>query len=231
MPSTLRNHEVCGSPGDISLVFTTSVDTARRLCRLLQLFNGESLQDILGGRRPSGPSASEKRRRSLLHFGGPVVEMSRNVPAEDRDRLMEEAAEGRIAVIVATDNLARGIDLANLRLVINYDPPKVARTYVHRVGRTARAGRTGSAVTFLKSGQVGAFRKMRAQVGASSAQAQTSNSSNRRSSNAAFEKGRLPKCKPSKDTEAAVLPSYTRALKRLATALGLQNAGTVDIGE
>ena len=77
--------------------------------------------------------------------------MSRNAPAEERDRLMEEAAEGRVAVIVATDNLARGIDLANLRLVINYDPPKAARTYVHRVGRTARAGRTGSSVTFLRS--------------------------------------------------------------------------------
>ena len=148
---------------------------------------------------------------------------------------MEEAAEGRVAVIVATDNLARGIDLANLRLVINYDPPKAARTYVHRVGRTARAGRTGSSVTFLKSGQVGAFRKMRAQVGASSAQTQarsrkSSSRSSSSSSSSSWEE-RLPKCKPGKDTEASILPAFTRALKRLADALGLQTATKVDIGE
>ena len=50
--------------------------------------------------------------------------------------------------------MARGIDLPNVSLVLNYDAPKHGTTYVHRVGRTARANRKGEAITFLKQGQV-----------------------------------------------------------------------------
>ena len=55
---------------------------------------------------------------------------------------------GRIHIIVATDIAARGIDIANLGVVINYDIPEVAETYVHRIGRTGRAGNKGVAFSF-----------------------------------------------------------------------------------
>ena len=55
--------------------------------------------------------------------------------------------------------------MPNVDLVINYDPPHHARTYVHRVGRTARAGKSGQCITMLKLGQIGEFNKMRCNIG------------------------------------------------------------------
>ena len=65
-----------------------------------------------------------------------------------RQRALSDFKSGKIRVIVATDIAARGIDIANLEMVINYDLPDVAETYVHRIGRTGRAGNSGVALTF-----------------------------------------------------------------------------------
>ena len=58
-------------------------------------------------------------------------------------------SDGRMRVLVATDVAARGIDVPGINLVVNYDAPRQAEDYVHRIGRTGRAGRSGIAVTFL----------------------------------------------------------------------------------
>ena len=58
--------------------------------------------------------------------------------------------KGRIKILVATDVAARGIDVPSITHVINYDLPKQAEDYVHRIGRTGRAGRTGLAITFAE---------------------------------------------------------------------------------
>ena len=65
-----------------------------------------------------------------------------------RERAMNDFRAGRCRVLIATDIAARGIDISELPLVINYDLPEVAETYVHRIGRTARAGADGTAVSF-----------------------------------------------------------------------------------
>ncbi|MCC8146757.1 MAG: DEAD/DEAH box helicase [Bacteroidales bacterium] len=65
-----------------------------------------------------------------------------------RQRALTNFKSGKTRVIIATDIAARGIDIANLELVINYDLPDVAETYVHRIGRTGRAGNSGTALTF-----------------------------------------------------------------------------------
>ncbi|MCG6191170.1 DEAD/DEAH box helicase [Maribellus maritimus] len=65
-----------------------------------------------------------------------------------RQRALSNFKSGRTSVIVATDIAARGIDIANLELVINYDLPDVPETYVHRIGRTGRAGQRGTALSF-----------------------------------------------------------------------------------
>jgi ATP-dependent RNA helicase RhlE len=65
-----------------------------------------------------------------------------------RQRALTNFKSRRTRVIVATDIAARGIDIANLELVINYDLPDVAETYVHRIGRTGRAGQRGTALSF-----------------------------------------------------------------------------------
>jgi ATP-dependent RNA helicase RhlE len=68
-----------------------------------------------------------------------------------RQRALTNFKSGKTRVIIATDIAARGIDIAKLELVINYDLPDVAETYVHRIGRTGRAGENGTALTFCSS--------------------------------------------------------------------------------
>jgi len=65
----------------------------------------------------------------------------------DRERSLRRFETGEVDVLVATDVAARGLDIDGITLVVNYDPPNDHKAYVHRVGRTARAGRTGVAVT------------------------------------------------------------------------------------
>lgn len=65
-----------------------------------------------------------------------------------RQQVITNFKSGRTRVIVATDIAARGIDIANLELVINFDLPDVAETYIHRIGRTGRAGKNGTALSF-----------------------------------------------------------------------------------
>jgi len=65
-----------------------------------------------------------------------------------RQRALNNFKSGKSRVIIATDIAARGIDIVNLEMVINYDLPDVAETYVHRIGRTGRAGNNGTALTF-----------------------------------------------------------------------------------
>ena len=66
-----------------------------------------------------------------------------------RDRVMKGFRDGRIDILVATDVAARGIDVDDIEMVVNYDVPQDEEYYVHRIGRTARAGRTGQAFTFV----------------------------------------------------------------------------------
>jgi ATP-dependent RNA helicase RhlE len=65
-----------------------------------------------------------------------------------RQRALTNFKSGKTRIIIATDIAARGIDIVNLEMVINYDLPDVAETYVHRIGRTGRAGNSGTALTF-----------------------------------------------------------------------------------
>src|SRR5204862_2917279 len=66
-----------------------------------------------------------------------------------RNRALNDFKSGRVAVLVATDIAARGLDIPQLPLVVNYDLPLVAEDYLHRIGRTGRAGRSGRAVSFV----------------------------------------------------------------------------------
>jgi ATP-dependent RNA helicase RhlE len=75
-----------------------------------------------------------------------------------RTRALGDFKAGRVNVLVATDIAARGLDIAQLPLVINYDLPLVAEDYVHRVGRTGRAGRSGRAVSLVSAADSGLLR-------------------------------------------------------------------------
>jgi len=114
-----------------ALIFTKSNESALRLSRLLTLLN-PSLSPILGTLTSATPPHT--RRRTISHF-----------------------TTSRIRLLVASDLVARGIDLPNLDHVVNYDLPPSVEAYVHRVGRTARAGRKGWAWTLVPDGKEGGW--------------------------------------------------------------------------
>ena len=87
--------------------------------------------------------------RELKGNGYKIAEMHSDLDQNKRDDVMLDFKAGKIQVIVATDILARGIDVDDIELVINYDVPREAEDYVHRIGRTARANRDGRAITFV----------------------------------------------------------------------------------
>lgn len=68
-----------------------------------------------------------------------------------RERALQGFKDKKIGVLVATDIASRGIDITKLAHVINYDLPEVAETYVHRIGRTGRAGELGEAISFCST--------------------------------------------------------------------------------
>jgi ATP-dependent RNA helicase RhlE len=81
-----------------------------------------------------------------------------------RDGTLKSFRKGRIRVLVASDLAARGLDVADITHVFNFDIPEVPETYVHRIGRTARAGRRGVAITFVESQQRLRIRNIEAEI-------------------------------------------------------------------
>jgi len=87
--------------------------------------------------------------RELRRAGYKSAEMHSDLEQTRRDEVMQDFRSGRVDILVATDILSRGIDIDDIALVVNYDVPREAEDYVHRIGRTARAGAGGAAVTLV----------------------------------------------------------------------------------
>ena len=87
--------------------------------------------------------------RKLVQAGIPAVELQGNMSQNARERAMKAFSTGQVHVMVATDIAARGIDVSGVELVVHVDPPAEHKAYLHRSGRTARAGATGSVITLV----------------------------------------------------------------------------------
>lgn len=87
--------------------------------------------------------------RTLRKMGLSVGEMHSDLDQKERDNIMHEFKNNRVNMLVATDIVARGIDIDDISLVINYDVPYEVEDYVHRIGRTARAGEEGLSITLV----------------------------------------------------------------------------------
>ena len=85
----------------------------------------------------------------LLSRGYSVDRLHGDMPQTLRERVMESYRKGNLNVLVATDIAARGLDIDDVDIVVNFELPRDPEDYVHRIGRTARAGRKGKAVTFI----------------------------------------------------------------------------------
>jgi ATP-dependent RNA helicase RhlE len=91
--------------------------------------------------------------RSIKDMGFSAAEMHSNRSLSQRREALDGFKSGRYKVLVATDIASRGIDVTGIELVINYDLPEDAENYVHRIGRTARAGQRGHAISFATPDQ------------------------------------------------------------------------------
>ncbi len=96
---------------------------------------------------------AKKICRAIRHMGHTAAEIHSNLSLSQRKRSLAGFKSGDFRVLVATDIAARGIDVTNIEVVVNYDLPENAEDYVHRVGRTGRAGKQGRAISFITPDQ------------------------------------------------------------------------------
>lgn len=111
------------------------------------IFNSESSERVI--LFASRKSKVKEISLTLKRHGFNVGEMHSDLSQSERDEIMFRYKSRKIDMIVATDILARGIDIDDIRIVINYDVPRDHDDYIHRIGRTARAGTKGRAITFV----------------------------------------------------------------------------------
>ena len=105
--------------------------------------------------------------KALLRMKLNVGEMHSDLEQSQRDVIMHEFKSGRINILIATDIVSRGIDIDDIRLVINYDVPHDCEDYVHRIGRTARANNDGCSITFVSEKEQIKFKKIEEFLGKS----------------------------------------------------------------
>lgn len=129
-------------------LFVVHSDLKRALLgKLLKQYNGSVL---LFTRTKIG---AHKVTRFLREAGQSATEIHSDRSLAQRKQALESFKSGRCRILVATDIAARGIDVSNIELVINYDLPEDPESYVHRIGRTGRAGQEGHAITFATPDQ------------------------------------------------------------------------------
>ncbi|HEX7971242.1 MAG TPA: DEAD/DEAH box helicase, partial [Thiobacillus sp.] len=126
------------------LLFADNMDHKNRLLDAL-LRDVEMVQAIVFA---STKRSTEEISDLLADSGFASDALHGDMQQGQRNRALQRLREGRTRVLVATDVAARGIDVASISHVINFDLPRQAEDYVHRIGRTGRAGRTGIAVSF-----------------------------------------------------------------------------------
>jgi ATP-dependent RNA helicase DeaD len=135
---------------------TTSVNTTQRylvvsypqkvdaLTRILEVENFEAMIVFVRTKNETETLAEKLRARGLS-----AAAISGDVGQAQRERTITQLRNGRLDILVATDVAARGLDVERISHVVNFDMPTDAASYVHRIGRTGRAGRTGDAISFV----------------------------------------------------------------------------------
>ena len=132
-----------------SLHFVPQADKARLLIELLKK-NSEGLS-LVFSRTKHG---AEKLKKKLEAVGINAGSIHGNKSQGQRERAIKAFRAGEIKVMVATDVAARGIDIPGITHVYNFDLPNVAENYIHRIGRTARAGKAGTAIAFCSPAEM-----------------------------------------------------------------------------
>jgi ATP-dependent RNA helicase DeaD len=160
MPAEIRriSQKYLRDPAEITI--RTKAADGRRIRQRYLMVNApqklEALERVLEAERSEGTIIFARTKaitltvaESLEQHGYEVAVLNGDVPQNLRERTIERLRDGRVDVLVATDVAARGLDVERISLVINYDIPFDGEAYVHRIGRTGRAGRSGDAILFL----------------------------------------------------------------------------------
>ncbi|HET7082446.1 MAG TPA: DEAD/DEAH box helicase, partial [Candidatus Limnocylindria bacterium] len=140
--------------------FVAEQDKAAALTELTDTFGFDRLlvfrHTQIGVDRLTATLARKGRNVAALHGG---------LSQRERDHTLAAFRSGKIQFLIATNVASRGLDITDLPFVLNYDIPEDADTYVHRVGRTARAGREGTAITLVGEWDLDAWEQIRKEVG------------------------------------------------------------------
>ena len=169
MPPKIRElaNKLLKNPASISLAISKPADgivQAAYMCYDSQKVNltkeilkskGKNLSHVLIF--ASSIKSVREIKKTLNNAGMRASEMHSGLEQEKREKTIREFKSKKIRILVATDILSRGIDIKGIELVINYEVPHDAEDYVHRIGRTARADRTGEAITLINPKQVRDF--------------------------------------------------------------------------
>ena len=160
MPAEIRriSHQYLNDPAEITIK-TKGSDSSRIRQRYITV-NGpqklEALSRVLEAETKEGVIIFARTKaitvtvaESLEAKGYDVAVLNGDVAQNQRERTIERLKSGSVDVLVATDVAARGLDVDRITLVVNYDIPFDSEAYVHRIGRTGRAGRTGDAILFI----------------------------------------------------------------------------------
>jgi len=129
-----------------------SVSSGAKVDALVKLLKDNQGRTLVFVRTKRG---ADRLVEKLKSRGLKVVAMHGDMGQPARQKALERFEAGKVDTLVATDVAARGLDLDAITHVINFDPPNDHKDYVHRVGRTARAGRTGVGVTLVQPSEEG----------------------------------------------------------------------------
>ena len=143
-----------------------SDDVEHRFVEVTHESRLDSLLEHLGGKRDltlvfvRTKHGADKLVKKLGNAGVAAVAMHGNKTQKQRERALAQFEAYEVDTLVATDVAARGIDVSGISHVVNFDPPHDSETYVHRVGRTGRAGATGVAISLVSNDQVKEMNRM-----------------------------------------------------------------------
>jgi len=148
--------------GEIDHAFVL-VTAENKLDRLVEHLRAERGLALVFVRTKHG--ADKLVRKLAREHRIPALAMHGNLSQNQRERALAQFESGRVSTLVATDVAARGLDVDDITHVINFDPPKADDDYVHRIGRTGRAGRNGNGVTFVLPEQRNDVGRLAARLG------------------------------------------------------------------
>ncbi len=143
--------------------FVYPVDGRRKAALLVELLKRPGMDSVIVFTRTK--FGADKLIGQLQQAGVEAAVMHGDRAMKDRVRALDQFRDREVRVLVATDVAQRGLDVEGISHVVNFDVPQDPDSYVHRVGRTARAGQKGEAITFMSPGEIGELRLIEHHIG------------------------------------------------------------------